>query len=1146
MPCQIRRSHDDYTVAWICAIPLEMAAATAMLDEIHQDLPVQSNDHNSYSLGRIWGHNVVVACLPNGKYGTVSASSVVVQLISSFRSIRFGLMVGIGGGVPSSRADIRLGDIVVSKPTGIHGGVVEYDYGKVLSDGNLERTGMLSRPPKPLLTALSRLEAHHINHGCRFLEFQAELENKTTNEVSNFTRPLQEDLLYLSEYTHIDVHSTDCIGCDPSKTVVRPSRAHTKPVVHYGLIASANQVVKNSNLRDKLGRGLGAYCVEMEAAGVMDNLPCMVIRGICDYADSHKNDAWQGYAAGMAAAYAKELLLFTAIVQHTKEEFHVPFDLTNASTVKNFIGRKEELEKLWDHLRPSGQNSQKVAVLHALGGMGKTQLAACFARTHKKDFTAILWLNGKTRETLLQSLSSVLSRLPNQDQPVTARTEEEVKQNATQVLQWLVLPENNNWLLIFDNIDQYSPGTSDGYDVGKFFPTADHGSILITSRLLSLTELGMSLPLQKLDPTHATQLLLQSTGLSCQDVEESNQDIIEIVRHLDGLPLAISLAGAFMRETGTSISKYLQYYRESWHSLQSRPSSNRHYEHDNILQTWLVSYHEIEKRDPEAAQLMLIIAHFDNQDIWRELLISVGAVDYSRWLVFTMSDEIAFRERMSTLIGFSFVIAQSQSDSYSMHPVVRDWCLYIAESRNNQDPDFFKETALIAVGTMAFDSGPSPCYGNSTCCGGPPCNGGSACWTLQQRLLPHASYVLGSIRSLPRTTSSIEFRNALFGIGKLYTTQCRLEEAEEPYHRALAACQLQLAPVSPYSFDDFTLHLYHSLAQLYDTMARIEAAEKIYEDILAAYMLRAPYYIVTLCAMMNLGNFYSRYNFFDKAEKVYQRARSSCYKALGPDHTLTLDSIESLGRVYLDLGQVSMAEPLCQAALEAFIYQCQGRTEEAEEMYRRSQVPAKILESDHLDTTGKLLDMAVLYERQGKYDAAERLFAHAVSKYTSMFGPGHILTLNSLFTLGSVYWGQNRLAEAEDLYWRVRSGYERILGPHHPLTKKIVENLNLLTQLQDAPKDGKSLYFVRPQGVVLGPNAPTEVRDHEELRVFQRTRSMENMQTFVQELSAQAERRYPQKPRYPECPECPPSPDMPRTHRKSWILRQFFRCRWPF
>src|SRR5277367_2801079 len=111
--CRLR--DEDYTVGWVCALPIELAAAAEMLDEEHQGLPQHANDTNLYTLGRIGEHNVVIACLPAGQMGTNSAAAVAAQMKSKFVSIRFSLMVGIGGGVPSGESDIRLGDVVVSQ-----------------------------------------------------------------------------------------------------------------------------------------------------------------------------------------------------------------------------------------------------------------------------------------------------------------------------------------------------------------------------------------------------------------------------------------------------------------------------------------------------------------------------------------------------------------------------------------------------------------------------------------------------------------------------------------------------------------------------------------------------------------------------------------------------------------------------------------------------------------------------------------------------------------------------------------------------------------------------------------------------------------------------------------------------------------------
>jgi nucleoside phosphorylase len=310
MATTITRSlhHHDYTVAWVCALPLEMAAASAILDEIHPGLPTSPNDQNTYVLGRIHDHHVVIACLPSGVYGTTSAATVASQMLSTFQSIRFGLMVGIGGGVPANKFDIRLGDVVVSRPTEDFGGVVQYDFGKAVGQGVFERTGSLNKPPQILLTAIAKLEADQMVKGSRVPEYLSEMVAMHPRMEAKFTyRGHEQDKLFDAAYDHCGSENT-CDTCEASGLVTRPARDRHDPVIHYGLIASGNQVIKHGGTRDKLGQELGILCFEMEAAGLMDNFPCLVIRGICDYADSHKNKQWQKYAAATAAAYAKELL----------------------------------------------------------------------------------------------------------------------------------------------------------------------------------------------------------------------------------------------------------------------------------------------------------------------------------------------------------------------------------------------------------------------------------------------------------------------------------------------------------------------------------------------------------------------------------------------------------------------------------------------------------------------------------------------------------------------------------------------------------------------------------------------------------------------------------------------------------------------
>jgi nucleoside phosphorylase len=302
-------SHDDYHIGWICALPLEMVAAKAMLDKIHPPLPQARHDRNNYALGEISHHNVVIACLPSGVYGIVSAAVVAEQMLSTFRSIQFSFMVGIGGGVPNPSTDIRLGDVVVSKPTDRHSGVIQYDFGKTIAQGQLYQTGTLNKPPQALLTAISHLQSSYMISNPQIPQILANTRQKFPALETLFAYlGTENDFLFKSEFHHRECNNICSSGDCCDYIVTRPTRTSNIPQVHYGLIASGSQVMKDAMTRDRLVREHDILCFEMEAAGLMDHFPCLVVRGICDYADSHKNENWQPYAAATAAAYARELL----------------------------------------------------------------------------------------------------------------------------------------------------------------------------------------------------------------------------------------------------------------------------------------------------------------------------------------------------------------------------------------------------------------------------------------------------------------------------------------------------------------------------------------------------------------------------------------------------------------------------------------------------------------------------------------------------------------------------------------------------------------------------------------------------------------------------------------------------------------------
>ncbi|KAI1355796.1 hypothetical protein F5Y01DRAFT_153195 [Xylaria sp. FL0043] len=291
---------DDYTVGWICALHIEMAVAKCMLHDVHEGLGKSSDDSNTYIFGSICGHNIVIACLPAVGYGTNNAAIVASHMRRTFPSIHTFLMVGIGGGAPD-RVDVRLGDVVVST------GVIQYDMGKIIQQGQFRATGVTRQPSPTLMTAVSAIRAHHeiVPSKIPFILSQMREQYPSMGEYTD--RESLQDFLFDSAYDHPTTLES-CTDCDRSRLVRRPSRSNNNPMIHYGIIASGNQVMKHARTRDRVAQEFDAICFEMEAAGLMDSFQCLVIRGICDYSDSHKNKEWQKYASATAAAYAQELL----------------------------------------------------------------------------------------------------------------------------------------------------------------------------------------------------------------------------------------------------------------------------------------------------------------------------------------------------------------------------------------------------------------------------------------------------------------------------------------------------------------------------------------------------------------------------------------------------------------------------------------------------------------------------------------------------------------------------------------------------------------------------------------------------------------------------------------------------------------------
>ena len=316
---QKKLQRSDYHVAWICpAATVELLPSRLMLDEEHATPSYDTAyDDNVYIFGAMAGHNLVIATCPKGMTGNVNAGRLAGPLFKTFPNIRMTLLVGIGGGVPrlvpskSSTNDVHVGDVVVGAPGDGKPACVYYESGRSHPDGGFELLGTVDRPDRILLNALERLQSDYEFDQSTFTQHYERLEK--SKHGSKFAFPgLAYDRLFQASYRHVGSYNSNCRDCDHAELVTRPARTEQDAaslIFHRGRIATGNSVIQDGEQRDRIREQCdGPLCIEMEAAGVDANRSCLVIRGISDYADSHKDNIWRSYAAGNAAVFARELL----------------------------------------------------------------------------------------------------------------------------------------------------------------------------------------------------------------------------------------------------------------------------------------------------------------------------------------------------------------------------------------------------------------------------------------------------------------------------------------------------------------------------------------------------------------------------------------------------------------------------------------------------------------------------------------------------------------------------------------------------------------------------------------------------------------------------------------------------------------------
>ena len=680
------------------------------------------------------------------------------------------------------------------------------------------------------------------------------------------------------------------------------------------------------------------------------------------------------------------------------------------------------------------------------------------------------------------------------------------------VKSWLSLPNNTRWLLICDNYDNPKVPGSKGpvVDIRRHLPDSYQGAVIITTRS-SEVKIGRTMRIQKLENLRDSLEILSKTSGREELVNDPEAEML--AKELDGLPLALATAGAYLDQTTMTFRNYLRLYKASWTKLQKSSPEIDSYEDRTLYSTWQLSFENVERQNKVSAKLLCFWAYIDNQDIWFELLhrkelLHHKIPDDYLWIRELTEDELSFNAAVRVLSNHGLIEAdmslqeRTESSGYSIHGCVHSWTIHVLNQQWNSD------LAKLAIKLVALHI---------------PLRGSAKWWLTQRRLLQHASRC--SFLTMNGLVADSGLELALQKLGNLFSAQGKLDDAEKMYQRALQGYEKAGADRVP---TQQVLVTVNNLGNLYKDQARFDAAEKMYQRALQGHEeLSGADHTLTLSTANNLGLLYAEWHKLDMAEAMYQRAlqgyEKTCglqhpdtlntvnnlgilyatqgkvleadrmyqwalrerEKLLGPDHTLTLSTVHNLGFLYATQNKFRQAEEMYERALKgkekalgthhAFtldtvnalgaLYLDQGKLEEAERMFQRAlQGREKVLGPDHASTLGTVMNMGILYADQGRRDEAEKLYKRALQGQEKALGAEHESTLKTLVSLGVLYKSWGKLDEAEKKYLRVLQARERALGPDHKLTLSTVDHLGAVYAEQHRFEEAEKMYRRAMQG----------------------------------------------------------------------------------
>jgi tetratricopeptide (TPR) repeat protein len=687
-----------------------------------------------------------------------------------------------------------------------------------------------------------------------------------------------------------------------------------------------------------------------------------------------------------------------------------------------FTGREDQLEKIHAALTSRGR-----AALSGLGGIGKTQTALEYAYRHQSEYDHVFWVRAEQETDLITGYVALAKALQ-----IPGHQQDDQQAIAALMKQWLAT--HDGWLLVLDNADNLP-------QLRSYLPTMN-GHILLTTRAQALGDLATKDEVTHIDHMDANEgalLLLRRAKAIADDADlttasDSDQTLAQTLStEMDGLPLALDQAGAYIEEQMLSLEEYLELFRtEKAELLMERGKLSP--DHPSVSATFKLAFEKVAAASATAAALVEACA-FLAPDAIPEEIFREGAEAFDPPLRTLAESKLALSQAIGEAARFSLISRNPQTKTLTIHRLVQE-VLRAAMDDNSQRQ--WAEQVVEAVTTVF----PEAQFEN---------------WVQCDRLIAQAQATIQLIAhyGLASETAAL----LLSRTGSYYNSQGRYGDAEPLYLEALAMRKQLLGEAHPSVAASL-----NNLAVLYEKQGRYEEAEPLYLEALAMdQRLLGEAHPDIAASLSNLAALYCFQGRYEAAEPLYLEALAMRKRLLGEAHPNVANSLNNLAGLYEAQGRYADAEPLYLEALAmmkrllgevhpdvatslnnlAELYRSQGRYEEAEPLYLEAlAMDQRLLGEAHPDIAASLNNLALLYQAQGRYGDAEPLYLEALAMRKQLLGEAHPNVANSLFSLGALRYEQSRYGEAQTLLLQAQPICLTSLGPNHPHTQALQRWIN--------------------------------------------------------------------------------------------------------